>query len=220
MKRELILTEDGSSSDYIPEMDETYHSRHGAIQEARHVFIEQGLRRLDQPYVKIFEMGFGTGLNALLSVIEAEKLTMNIDYVGIEAFPVEKKIYNALNYTSLIDGECDAMFATIHNVDWEFPAKINEYFTLTKHAVKVEDYVFEKESFDVVYYDAFGPRVQSELWSVDVLNKMYEALKQGGFLVTYCAQGQFKRNLKAVGFEVQRLPGPPGKREMTLAVKC
>jgi tRNA U34 5-methylaminomethyl-2-thiouridine-forming methyltransferase MnmC len=219
MKRELILTDDGSSSLYIPEMDETYHSRHGAIQEAKHVFIEQGVKRLNQSCVRIFEMGFGTGLNALLSAIEAEKSNVQIDYVGLEAFPVEKEIYNALNYTSLIGEEYSPLFSKLHDVDWELPSAINKCFTLTKNALKIQDYLFEKESFDIVYYDAFGPRVQSELWSVAILAKLFDGIKQGGFLVTYCAQGQFKRNLKAVGFEVQRLPGPPGKREMTLAIK-
>ena len=219
MKRELIITDDGSNSIYIPEIDETYHSTYGAIQEAKHVFIEQGLNRLSKTDIKILEMGFGTGLNVLLSVIESESLNVKIDYVGIEAFPVESEIFSVLNYTSLIGEEHSSIFNKIHDIPWGAPFSINDHFVLTKIAIKIQNYIFEKESFDIVYYDAFGPRVQSELWSVEVLEKMFEALNKSGFLVTYCAQGQFKRNLKEVGFEVEVLPGPPGKREMTLAIK-
>lgn len=219
MKRELIITDDGSNSIYIPEIDETYHSTYGAIQEAKHVFIEQGLNRLSKTDIKILEMGFGTGLNVLLSVIESESLNVKIDYVGIEAFPVESEIFSVLNYTSLIGEEHSSIFNKIHDIPWGSPFSINDHFVLTKIAIKIQNYIFEKESFDIVYYDAFGPRVQSELWSVEVLEKMFEALNKSGFLVTYCAQGQFKRNLKEVGFEVEVLPGPPGKREMTLAIK-
>ncbi|MEJ6777745.1 MAG: tRNA (5-methylaminomethyl-2-thiouridine)(34)-methyltransferase MnmD [Crocinitomicaceae bacterium] len=219
MKRELIITDDGSNSIYIPEMDETYHSTHGAIQEAKHVFIEQGLKRLGKTDIKILEMGLGTGLNVLLSAIESERLNVKIDYVGIEAFPVESEIFSVLNYTLLIGEEHSSMFNKIHDIPWGSPFNINDHFILTKNEIKIQNYLFKKESFDIVYYDAFGPRVQSELWSVEVLEKIFESLKKGGFLVTYCAQGQFKRNLKEVGFEVEVLPGPLGKREMTLAIR-
>jgi tRNA U34 5-methylaminomethyl-2-thiouridine-forming methyltransferase MnmC len=219
MKRELIVTEDGSSSIYIPEMDETYHSTHGAIQEARHVFIEHGLKKVNQPSIRVLEMGFGTGLNALLTAIECVDLSVRVDYIGVEAFPVEEEMINNLNYCSLIAGGCDSVFERIHQTLWSIPQEINKFFTLTKIESKIQDYAIDSDFFDLIYFDAFGPRVQSELWSEEVLQKMHCGLKQGGILVTYCAQGQFKRNLKTVGFEVQTFPGPPGKREMTIALK-
>lgn len=219
MKRELIITEDGSSSIFIPEMDETYHSTHGALQEARHVFIENGLKRVGSESIKILEMGFGTGLNAFLTAINAEQLMKKVDYIGVEAFPVEQTMIDSLNYSELIGEEFHSVFTRIHKAEWEVSQVINPSFSIQKIKSKIQDYKITLDSLDVVFFDAFGPRVQSELWTEAVLGKMYSGLKQDGFLVTYCAQGQFKRNLKSVGFEVECVPGPPGKREMTLAFK-
>ena len=219
MKRELIITEDGSSSIFIPEMDETYHSTHGALQEAKHVFIENGLKRVDSGAIKILEMGFGTGLNAFLTAVNAEQLMKKVDYIGVEAFPVEQTMIDSLNYSELIGEEFHSVFTRIHKAEWEVSQEINSSFSIQKIESKIQDYKITLDSLDVVFFDAFGPRVQSELWTEAVLGKMYLGLKQDGFLVTYCAQGQFKRNLKSVGFEVECVPGPPGKREMTLAFK-
>ena len=217
MKRRLILTEDGSSSIYIEEMDEHYHSTHGAIQEANHVFISNGLKRIKKNNVNIFELGFGTGLNAFLTLIHgSDKI---VSYDAIEAFPVENELLQNLNYVEEIGGEFDSYFQKIHSAKWEIPTEISRFFELHKIQSKIQNYNIKANHYDVIYFDAFGPRAQSEMWNKVILQKMYDALASGGELITYCAQGQFKRDLKSLGFEVVALPGPPGKREMTVAIK-
>ena len=218
MKREIIVTNDGSNSLYIPEMDETYHSIHGAIQEAKHVFIENGLKLFNKPDLRVFEVGFGTGLNALLSEQYSSYNNINIHYHSIEAFPVEVGLINRLNYTDLIG--CNSLvFNAIHKLEWEVESVISETFILKKIEAKMQDFEMEMGAFDIVFFDAFGPRAQGEMWSVSILKKMYDCLISTGKLVTYCAQGQFKRDLKSIGFVVENVPGPPGKREMTIATK-
>lgn len=218
MKREIIITNDGSTSIYIPEMDETYHSVHGAIQEAKHVFINNGLELFFKPELNVFEVGFGTGLNAFLSAQFSEEKGVVINYNSIEAFPVDIELVNKLNYNSLIKYKID-IFNSIQSADWEVESAISKTFKLKKIEAKIQDFEMENNHFDVVFFDAFGPRAQSEMWAVDILQKMYDCLISNGKLVTYCAQGQFKRNLKSIGFIVENLPGPPGKREMTVATK-
>lgn len=217
MERKVQLTEDGSSTIFIPEMDETYHSSHGAIQEANHVFLKHGIETLNLSDVSIFEMGFGTGLNALLTCKYADETDVNVNYIGIEAFPVEQELLLSLNYVSEIGGEFKAEFDLMHANSWGQKMKITESFDLTKIHAKIEDYLPVENSIDIVYFDAFGPRAQADMWDVSVLEKMRTMLKSGGILVTYCAMGQFKRDLKSLGFEVEGRPGPPGKREMTVA---
>lgn len=222
MKREIRTTADGSTTIYIPEMDENYHSSHGAIQEAEHVFIQHGLSHLDQPKIRVFEMGFGTGLNALLALRESEKRNITIDYAGIEAFPVEPELLANLNYFETLDLQLESYFESMHQCAWEEQVAISERFGLEKIQQKIEDfdvdaYLMNHQKFDLIFYDAFGPRAQSVMWEEVVLRKMQLLLKNGGMLVSYCAQGQFKRNLKALGFVLESLPGPPGKREMTRA---
>lgn len=220
MKREVKLTGDGSKTIYIPDLDENYHSNHGAFNEAMHIFIEQGIRSfpLDKS-LRIFEMGFGTGLNAFLALIESKTLGYKIQYVGIEAFPVEEMLVNEMDYCSFLNWENTQDFKQLHFLSWDENHKIADNFSFKKIHQKIENYIPEKEQFDVVFFDAFGPKAQAEMWYPLVLEKMYTMLKPGGFLVTYCAQGQVKRDLKAIGFDVVSLPGPPGKREMTKAVK-
>ena len=218
MKREIIVTNDGSNSLYIPEMDETYHSVHGAIQEARHVFIENGLKLVDKSEINVFEVGFGTGLNAFLSAQFSSDSNCDISYHTIEAFPVEVELVNSLNYKDLIS-EDSSLFNRIHSVDWEIESAITETFKLIKIEAKMESFQPKMAFYHIVFFDAFGPRVQSEMWSILILQKMYDCLMPKGKLVTYCAQGQFKRDLKAIGFEVKTVSGPPGKREMTIAIK-
>lgn len=218
MKREIIITNDGSTSIYIPEMDETYHSIHGAIQEAKHVFIENGLRLFSKPELKVFEVGFGTGLNAFLSAQYSEENHILINYHSIEAFPVEVELINNLNYSDLIKYNTD-IFNSIQSADWEVESAISKTFFLKKIEAKMQDFEMENNRFDIVFFDAFGPRAQSEMWAIDILQKMYDCLVPNGKIVTYCAQGQFKRDLKSIGFIVENLPGPPGKREMTVATK-
>ena len=220
MKREIVLTEDGSKTIRIIDLDENYHSSHGALQEANHVFIHYGLmefKNLDQ--IRIFEMGFGTGLNSFLTALKAEELNLKVEYHGIEAYPVSEAELLELEYTNLVEEQHRSVYEKIHSVNWNELAVINDHFELKKINEKLEEVELEKDFFDIIYYDAFGPRAQEEMWSVELFDKMYKCLKKNGFLVTYCAKGQVKRNMKSVGFEIERLPGPPGKREMTRAWK-
>lgn len=219
MKREVIQTADGSSTIYIPEMDEHYHSSHGAIQEAEHVFILHGLRKMEElgrDSISIFEMGFGTGLNAFLTKIRTK---IPIHYSSIEAFPVTADEVAALNYVEQVGQEFEADFSSIQRADWNEFVQLSPHFHLRKIHAKIQEYSLEKSMYDLIYFDAFGPRAQGEMWEMAILEKMYDALKTGGALVTYCARGQFKRDLKSLGFEIEALPGPPGKREMTRAWK-
>jgi tRNA U34 5-methylaminomethyl-2-thiouridine-forming methyltransferase MnmC len=220
VKKELKITADGSKTIHVPEMDEQYHSGHGALQEALHVFIEQGIRLSDQPEeLNIFEMGFGTGLNAFLSLTEAESTQRKINYVGIEAYPIDNELVSQLEYEKLVNSNYETLFFQIHDSPWETPNQLTSFFSLQKVHAKIEQYSAITESFHVVFYDAFGPRAQEDMWHIDLLSKMYQLLKKDGVLVTYCAKGQVKRDLKKVGFEVVTLPGPPGKREMIKAIK-
>lgn len=220
MKRTLIDTADGSKTIYIESMDETYHSIHGAVQEAQHVFIMNGLQAFKEgDSIRVFELGFGTGLNALLSFEDAEKRKLNLHYIGLEAYPVEEELWKKMDYATKIGGETAVKFDQLHRASWESESRLTDSFSLTKIEKRIQDYVIEKESIDLIYFDAFGPRAQNEMWEMTVLQKMYDLLKPNGILVTYCAQGQFKRDLKSLGFTVECLPGPPGKREMTRAHK-
>lgn len=220
MKRELVKTADGSTTIYIPEWDEHYHSSHGALQEAQHVFIKHGLNPKTDDYLTIFEMGFGTGLNALLTYFASEKRNQYIHYIGLEAFPPSTEEVEAMNYTSFTsDPDAVAVFQKLHQCDWDVAREISEHFVLEKIQNQIQSLELGHESIDLCYYDAFGPRVQPELWTPEIFEKIYHWLSPGGVLVTYCAKGQVKRDLKSVGFEVASLPGPPGKREMTKAVK-
>lgn len=217
MKRSVVKTNDGSSSIYIEEMDEHYHSTHGAIQEAMHVFIENGLKRASKTDLKIFELGFGTGLNALLTAVNGTYKT--ILYDSVEAFPVEKELVSELNYIQELGEKYDGLFRDIHSGKWGEMLNLSNSFCLNKIHSKIQDYSMPELNYDLVFFDAFGPRAQNEMWDVKILKKMYNGLLIGGELITYCAQGQFKRDLKSIGFDVIPLPGPPGKREMTVAVK-
>lgn len=220
MKREIVETGDGSKTIRIVDLDENYHSSHGALQEALHVFIKNGLLEFkEKSQISIFEMGFGTGLNTFLSAIKSSDLKLKIEYSGVEAFPVSEDEIIALEYAQLVGGENVELYKKIHSSSWEEMNEISAFFTLKKIKNQLQNLELEKESFDIIYYDAFGPRAQDEMWSVELFKKMYDSLKVGGFLVTYCAKGQVKRNMKEVGFTVEPLPGPPGKREMTRAWK-
>jgi len=221
MKQELVLTADGSTSIFIEELDEHYHSIHGALQESKHVFINAGLQQKCQQNdtISILEIGFGTGLNALLTCIENDKLKKHINYVAIEKFPLPENIYKQLNYCSLIDNDnCSNIFDKLHHCTWMQPTMINNNFQLTKIQQDFNE-VHVKDEFDIIYFDAFAPSAQPELWTETIFKSMYEALKTNGILVTYCAKGLVKRTMKNVGFTVESLPGPVGKREMTRARK-
>jgi tRNA U34 5-methylaminomethyl-2-thiouridine-forming methyltransferase MnmC len=228
MQRTLITTADGSHSLYVNDLDEHYHSIHGAIQESKHVFIETGLKHQyskSNASLNILEIGFGTGLNAILTLLEAKKMNLSINYTSLEAFPLEKKLVNELNYISHIcesensdEQELRDTFNQLHDCEWEKEIKIKNYFTLLKIKNKLQDVTFNSK-FDLIYFDAFGPRVQPEMWTESLFMKILAATNEQGCLVTYCAKGEVKRTLKKVGFVVETLPGPPRKREMVRGTK-
>jgi tRNA U34 5-methylaminomethyl-2-thiouridine-forming methyltransferase MnmC len=232
LEREVVITADGSSTIHLPQWDEQYHSKHGAIQEAYHVFIKHGLHYFcnsnvndselvskSHQNISILEIGFGTGLNAFITLLEAEKVGINIDYVGVEGYPVEMNEIRQLNYpTQLKVDTNETLFKTMHEVSWEEQHAISNNFLLTKQNRFFSE-IEEKSIYNIIYFDAFGARVQPELWTETIFKKMFDALKENGVLVTYAAKGSVRRAMQAVGFKVEKLPGPPGKREMLRATK-
>lgn len=220
MNRKLITTSDGSHTLYLPEMDEHYHSTHGALQESLHVFIERGYRhvRAEIEPLNVLEIGFGTGLNALLTLIESESEKRKVRYVGIEPYPLEKEIYEQLNYGSLVNFSNAGSYLTeMHEKSWNFPYYISEYFVLNKLKTTFEEAALRPSMFHLIYYDAFAPGKQADLWKEEHFRKCYNALSGGGVLVTYSSGGQVKRDLISAGFSVSKLEGPQGKREMLRA---
>jgi tRNA U34 5-methylaminomethyl-2-thiouridine-forming methyltransferase MnmC len=222
MERKIITTKDGSKTIHIPEWNESYHSQHGALQEAMHVFIQSGLYHIQHQFnpIHILEIGFGTGLNALLSLQQASNLEIQILYDGLEAFPITNDEWKAMNYTSIdslknLENESEALF----KAKWNTWSKLNDSFSIYKRNEKLEKFKPENNRYHLIYFDAFGPRVQPEMWSLGILQKLFDALSKGGVLVTYCCKGQVRRDLITAGFEVEKIPGPPGKREMLRAKK-
>jgi tRNA U34 5-methylaminomethyl-2-thiouridine-forming methyltransferase MnmC len=218
-KREIIITEDGSSTLSIPEIDEHYHSIHGAIQESNHIFINSGFNYLkERRSINILEIGFGTGLNAFLTYIKATENNIAVNYTSIEKYPITNNEIEKLNYSDNIDTQMKDVFKQIHNVSWESFQNINNLFKIKKVKIDLLDYLFE-DKYDLIYFDAFSPNIQPKLWSADIFSSIYTNTNAGGVLVTYSAKGQVRRNMQAAGFKVSRLPGPPGKREILRAVK-
>jgi len=220
MRREIQITSDGSTTIHLPDWDENYHSKHGAIQEAKHVFIKNGLHLYENyPTVDILEIGFGTGLNAFITYLESNKRQQAINYVGVEAYPVSADEVSAMNYAKELNAMDDfSVFQMMHSCRWEENKKLSDFFNLTKRKQFFE-IIDDQSAFDLIYFDAFGYRVQPELWSIEVFSNMFAALKQNGILVTYAARGVVKRNMIEAGFTVEKLEGPPGKREMFRARK-
>lgn len=219
MKREIIITDDGSTTIRIPDWDENYHSTHGAIQEAKHVFIKNGLDLFQkQDSISILEIGFGTGLNAFITFLE----TVNkekVNYVGVEAYPISSEEIAQMNYvTELQATQYQAVFDKMHSCDWESQQNITENFILTKRKQFFQD-IADKEQYDLIYFDAFGFPLQPELWSEAIFKKMYDALLPKGTLVTYACRSSIKNAMLSVGFSIEKLPGAPGKREMLRATK-
>ena len=221
MKRTLLKTGDGSYTLHISEWDEQYHSKHGAINEALHVFIKEGLYHWFSENAatetSIMEIGFGTGLNAFLTFLEAEKNNFKVDYTGIEAYPLSLDEVKAMNYFLLLNAS-EEKFLSLHNCPWEEENKISENFNLTKQQ-KLFSEITAENSYNLIYFDAFGIRVQPELWTEEIFQKMYNSLKPNGVLVTYAANGNARRAMQAVGFKVEKLVGPPGKKEMLRGTK-
>jgi tRNA U34 5-methylaminomethyl-2-thiouridine-forming methyltransferase MnmC len=221
-KVQLKTTGDGSHTLFVPELNENYHSYHGAYAEAVHVFIETGLRSaFDKfPVVNVFEVGFGTGLNATLAFDFASKNKKTVVYTGIEKYPLDIDIIHQLNYKEFWkDKSLDEAFEKMHTVPWNEANQLHENFIFKKLDGAVQDYIFEHNYYHLIFFDAFAPEKQPEMWTVELFKKLFDCLQPQGSLVTYCAKGQFKRDLKAAGFEVETLPGPPGKREMVRGVK-
>ncbi|OGS74191.1 MAG: SAM-dependent methyltransferase [Flavobacteria bacterium RIFCSPLOWO2_12_FULL_35_11] len=219
MERKIMITADGSTTIHITEWDEQYHSKHGAIQEAKHVFIKNGLLLFANRKISVLEIGFGTGLNCFITFLEAPKMNLEIDYVGVEAYPLAAEEVEKMNYVDQLEAtEFSNVFNQMHKQDWEISGKISPEFSLTKRKQFFNE-ISDENKFDLIYFDAFGARVQPELWTEEIFEKMYKALKPEGVLVTYSAKGSVRRAMLAVGFLVEKLPGPPGKREMLRATK-
>lgn len=217
----VITTSDGSHSLYHPALKETYHSTHGAITESQHVFIQKGLayqKSLGMDAVSVLEVGFGTGLNALLTLDFAlQHPDMDIIYHSLEPFPIPTAVVNQLNYAQILGLRSDD-FMGLHDCAWDEQRDLASNFHLLKMKSSLED-MYTDVPYDLVYFDAFAPSKQEEVWRIALLEQVYEMMKPGGIFVTYCAQGQLKRNLKTIGLSVETLEGPPGKKEMTRAVK-
>jgi tRNA U34 5-methylaminomethyl-2-thiouridine-forming methyltransferase MnmC len=228
MQRHIILTKDGSHTVAVPAIDATYHSVHGAVQESVHIFIEAGLKSI-RPFetagrVRIFEMGFGTGLNALLTFIEAGKMQYPVHYTALELFPLEKEEAALLNYCDQLGrNDLQPVFEQLHACEWEKEITITNYFTLQKRQTDLLNLVYRQalkpEPFHLIYFDAFAPAAQPELWTKDVFEKLYTAVLPGGILVTYCSKSDVRRAMQAAGFSIEKIPGPPGKREILRATK-
>ncbi|MBT8236852.1 MAG: tRNA (5-methylaminomethyl-2-thiouridine)(34)-methyltransferase MnmD [Bacteroidia bacterium] len=219
MKRSIITTADGSTSLKIDAWDEPYHSRHGAVQESQHVFIKEGLAKRDTPEVAILELGFGTGLNALLSYDYAKAHSRNITYCGVEAFPLTAAEVSEMNYAAqLADKELKKIFTKLHQAPANEWIAIDTFFSF-KRVEKRFEVLEETRQFDLIYHDAFSPKLQPELWDEKVFEKGFSLLRSGGMLVTYSAKGSVRRAMESVGFVVEKVPGPPGKREMIRANK-
>ena len=217
---QLVDTKDGSQTVLNTTSGSTYHSRHGAVTESKHVFIDKGLRLvLDKEVTEItlLEMGFGTGLNALLTFMHSDVAKVNVNYHALELFPLSESIWKEYQLPVELK-KTEEMFAAIHSNNWNETFKISEFGSLTKHHISILDFE-PRVSFDLVYYDAFEPETQPELWTAEVFQKLFSWLKAGGILTTYCCKGYVRRNMIAAGFEVTKVSGPPGKREMICAKK-
>ncbi len=218
MKRELQETADGSHTLFIPEMDEHYHSVNGAVQESRHVFIEAGLHRQEKKDITVFEVGFGTGLNAYLTLLDAENEDRSVDYFSVELYPLDPSLVRALNYGDMICPEKKMLFTALHSAAWNEPVKITDHFTL--HKIQGDNNSCTlPEDMDLIYFDAFAPDKQPEMWSQEIFDRLYAHTSEGGILTTYCAKGVVRRMMQKAGYSVERIPGPPGKREMLRAIK-
>jgi tRNA U34 5-methylaminomethyl-2-thiouridine-forming methyltransferase MnmC len=222
-KRSIVLTEDGSHTLYVKDIDEQFHSRFGAIQESEHIFIQSGLLHknvIENNPISVLEVGFGTGLNALLTGLKAEELTKDIVYHTVELYPLTSNEYTALNYGDFIKNEhAKTLFSLIHSSNWEISQPITVHFQLLKQKTSALTAQYPAECFDVVYFDAFSPDVQPEMWTKELFEKIYKSMKLNGILVTYCTKGIVKKTLIEVGFSIEKLPGPKGKREILRAKK-
>lgn len=218
--RELQVTADGSHTLFIPAMNEHYHSVNGAVQESLHIFIGAGLHQVDKQAVRILEIGFGTGLNAFLTLKEqmSNNVPLEIEYYSVELYPLSADIVDALNYGEMIWPERKELFKALHTADWNTSVAITDHFLL--HKIEGDSNVCAlPEKVDLIYFDAFAPDKQPEMWNPELFAKLYGLASEGGSIVTYCAKGEVRRRMQSAGFTMQRLPGPPGKRHILRGVK-
>jgi len=232
MRQNFITTDDGSHTLFKPELNEHYHSTNGALQESKHVFIEAGLKmafesksiiNYDNHSINILEIGFGTGLNAYLTLLESEKNQKDLFYHAIELYPLPKEVYQRLNYPALLQQQysieskkASDLFLQLHTSPWEKSVSITQKFNLLKQQFNfcIPTQFNPNRSYDLIYFDAFAPEKQPVLWEEEIFRKIYTLCNRNAILVTYCAKGVVRRMLQNVGFQMERLPGPPGKREI------
>ncbi|MCK5028654.1 MAG: tRNA (5-methylaminomethyl-2-thiouridine)(34)-methyltransferase MnmD [Bacteroidales bacterium] len=215
---EIFKTADGSNTLFSPEFNEHYHSTYGALNESMQVYIENGLKYCKEKTLNIFELGFGTGLNAILTYIESIKSNLTIKYNAIELYPVKHEVISGLDYREIFTMDELSIFNKMHNSQWNTEIKLSKNFILKKIESDFDGYIF-KEKFDLIFFDAFAPETQPNLWSKENFLKVYNSLNPNGILTTYSSKGIVKRNLRDAGFVVSRLPGPNGKRHVLRAEK-
>ena len=220
MERKIVRTSDGSKTIQLTSWNEQYHSLHGAIQEAYHVFIDAGLRQFSSRELAVLEVGFGTGLNALITLLEAPALHLRLQYTALETAPVSEAEWRELGYGSELDYPgATELYKKLHHAEWGEVVPVQPGFAILKLQTDVREFVIAQPIYDLIFFDAFGARVQPELWTLDIFTLMFAGLKPGGILVTYSAKGSVRRAMETAGFKTERLPGPPGKREMLRATK-
>ena len=213
MYSELFITEDGSHTLFVPAIDECYHSTHGAVQESQHIFINSGFKQCDKSEIRVLEIGFGTGLNAFLTLMDAEKTGKKVYYTSLEKYPVEVEQALKLNYGDNRSSKLKKSFELLHTSSWNTEVQITAFFLLQKMQADFTTFDLD-ERYDVIYFDAFSPDKQPEMWSEALFEKIYSHCNPEAILTTYCAKGIVRRAMQAAGFKVERLPGPPGKREI------
>ncbi len=218
MNRLLQLTEDGSHTFYLSELDESYHSMHGALQESEHVFINHGFKQVNKTSIRILEIGFGTGLNSILTLRESIKAGVMIHYHAVEKYPLTSSEYSRLNYEMLMDGVPEGILQKMHQTPWGQNVSLMANFTIYKEQSDFRNMKPEGR-FDLIYFDAFAPEKQPELWTDDIFSKIADLSNPGAVLVTYSSKGVVRRALKTCGFNVEKIPGPPGKWEMIRAIR-
>jgi tRNA U34 5-methylaminomethyl-2-thiouridine-forming methyltransferase MnmC len=218
MKREVLLTKDGSHTIYVPELGEHYHSIHGAIQESQIIYINAGLKFTEKKHLRILEYGMGTGLNVLLTFKEASASERIIEYHAIEKYPLTEEEIRSLNYRERIKLDDPHLFEKIHQNIWSSEISLSKDFGLIKYKTDFRK-VSLKGSYDIVYFDAFAPEIQAELWTSSIFNKIAEITSSGSVLTSYTSKGEIRRRLQNAGFMVEKLPGPPGKREFIRAIR-
>ncbi len=218
MKRIIQQTEDGSHTLFVPSMDEHYHSVNGALQESKHVFIQAGLHAIHKERIRVLEIGFGTGLNAFLSLQSATISDKKIYYYSVERYPLELELIESLNYGGYAWPDKKDLFVNLHKACWNQPVEITKDFILHKIEGDSNSCSLPNE-IDLIYFDAFAPDKQPEMWNQRIFDSLYEHAAPGAVIVTYCAKGDVRRSLQAAGFSMERLPGPPGKRHMLRGVK-